>query len=272
MSTAIEKSVAYLLTIVLVFSLVVVSVPNEYENTPQAAFVSAFGDSFVENLDFDLEPIVYFYNALVEAFTESLEAEMEEFEQEMDEYLRQFEYLLEEFVYQMAEVYALLLEFGYTPQNIHRLLTFFPGFAEMEEILTPQVVMDILSMPAMAFVAAIALQHVFSSGEDEPPNLYDLFLLVDIFGENLVTALIGDELPTIELAYALDYFMGEGFSAKLLTMDGYYRFAYIGTAFGTALADLLNEVVPVIIESIETRHQELQELLEMLQEMDYERF
>lgn len=233
-----NKMISYVLTLALVFSFVTASVPQAGEASPQVAFVEAFVDGLESRLEqFDIfEPL----------------------ENPLSYYILEEMLALAPYIYELDEALYELVGFhpasqGFNPRNMLNLLRFLPGFDEVEELLTTDVVVDILSTPGVDFAAAMLFEILLP--EVEPLALFLLVNIASLFGRPaIVHDALGAELPTIELFNALEYLAGEGFVSELLEMEANERFAHIGTAFSILLADLLIEAI---------------EMLEMMEELFY---
>ncbi|MDR2168407.1 MAG: hypothetical protein LBE35_11260 [Clostridiales bacterium] len=223
-----EKSLTFLISVVLIGALTFMSVPMTGADSPQGAFAVAFADTLEEGLD-------------KFGISEHLEEPLrDEIMAVLPYRVKLEEFLVEEFGF----------DEGVAPQNLLRTARLFPGFNEVEELLGEEVLMDILSMPLVSIAVLAAIEHAFP--ELEPAALFALVDLATLFGgAALIEGMIGESLPAIELFAALDYLLGEGFAQNLLEMDLTERFAYLGHALAQLIVDTAAEYEEYIFEALE---------------------
>jgi len=245
-----ERSLTFLLTIVVAFTLVVSSVPVGGEGSPQAAFVASFADGLEEGLahfglaDYLEQPLRY-------ELLDELFAAADDFDEAREALL--------DLAGQDPQ------ERGFTPQNMLAVLGFFPGFDEVEAVLTTDVVLDFLSAPGVDFLMMMVLEYALADLGMEPEMLFAMANLAGIFGlTGLAQDLIPADVPAIEFFDALDYVAGDGFADSLLNMEVNTRFAHMGAVFAELLMDVVMEYEAYIFEAIE--------LLEQFGDFDFEQF
>ncbi|MCL2169861.1 MAG: hypothetical protein FWB74_07545 [Defluviitaleaceae bacterium] len=224
----VNKSVVYILTVVLAFSVMSTSLVIGGETSPQAEFLVAFANTLEEGL----EPL---------GFSELLELDNPLEFYAVDEPLSNAHYLeeAEEILYELFGTNPSL--HGFTPQNMLSLLRIMPGFNEVEELFTTQVILDILSLPGVDYIVMELFEEFLP--DVEPSYVFFMASLAYAFGiADMASELLGDDLPAIELFAALDYVAGEGFVQKALEMDVNERFAFMGTALASLLVDFMIEI------------------------------
>ncbi|MCL2350851.1 MAG: hypothetical protein FWC67_05160 [Defluviitaleaceae bacterium] len=217
-----DKTANYFITIALACLIMVSSIfSSEAEAPPQAAFLASFMETLERELDFEV----------------------------LLPYAEDIQYAFDNYAYYIEKAKQLLDEHrdeipteGFTPAQMRQLLNILPGFNEVSELLTEEVIMDVLSLPGLGYIAMHAMDYAFPQLANV--DIFALLELAEAFGAmGLVQNLFGDDLPTIELFSAIDHFAGEGFTASLLEMEINARFVHLGHVFAAILANEVNYLI-----------------------------
>ena len=219
----VNKSLAYILTVVLAFSVMGASLVAGGADSPQAEFLGAFADVLEEGLEpsgilelLELENPLRFY-AIDEPLSNA-----------------HYVYELEEILYGYFGTNPSL--HGFTPQNMLSLFRIIHGFNEVEELFTTEVVLNILSFVGVDYIVMEIFDEFFP--HLEPSHVFFMASLAYAFGmTDMASELLGDDVPTIGLFAALDYLLGDGFAYGALNMDVNERFAHMGAALAARLMD-----------------------------------